>query len=42
MVTSTYRQDGENLVNLDVWAENQDERKVTVGQAVVSLPSHRR
>jgi acyl dehydratase len=41
VVTSTSQQDGENLVNLDVWAENQDERKVTVGQAVVSLPSHR-
>jgi acyl dehydratase len=39
VVTGVRREDGENLVDLDVWAENQDGRKVTIGQAIVSLPS---
>lgn len=39
VVTGKRRENGENLVDLDVWAENQDARKITIGQAVVSLPS---
>ena len=33
------RQNAENLVDLDVWAENQNGRKVTLGKATVGLPS---
>jgi acyl dehydratase len=39
IVTGKHREGGEGLVDLDVWAENQDGGKLTVGQAVVSLPS---
>lgn len=39
VVTGTREVDGEHLVNCDVWAENQHGRKVTLGTAVVSLPS---
>ncbi len=38
VVKGKRRDEGESLVTLDVWAENQHGRKVTVGQAVVSLP----
>ena len=37
--TGKYEKDGEHLVECDVWAENQEGRKVTIGQAIVSLPS---
>lgn len=39
VVTGKRREGRESLVDLDVWAENQDGVKVTLGQAVVSLPS---
>ena len=39
VVTRKHRDNGENLVEYDVWAENQDGRKVTIGQAIVSMPS---
>ena len=39
VVTGKRREGSEGLVDLDVWAENQDGGKLTVGQAVVSLPS---
>lgn len=39
VVTSMYEADGECLVNCDVWAENQNGRKVTLGTAIASLPS---
>lgn len=39
VVTSGYEADGECLVNCDVWAENQNGQKVTIGTAVASLPS---
>lgn len=42
VVTRSYRENGEHLVECDVWAENQDGRKVTIGQAIVSLPSRQR
>ena len=29
----------ENLVDIDVWAENQNGRQVTLGQATACLPS---
>ncbi len=38
VVTSKRRDAGDNVVTLDVWAENQHGRRLTVGQAVVSLP----
>jgi acyl dehydratase len=41
VVTSKYEEYGDNLVEVDVWAENQDGRRVTVGHAVVSLPSRK-
>ena len=38
-VVTGKRQEGrDNLVDLDVWAQNQNGRKVTIGSAVVSLP----
>ncbi len=39
VVTGKRQENGDTLVDLDVWVENQQGRKVTVGQAVVSLPS---
>ena len=39
VVTKKYESDGEYLVECDVWAENQEGKKLTIGQAVVSLPS---
>jgi acyl dehydratase len=39
VVTRKYQENGEHLVECDVWAENQEGRKVTVAQAIVSLPS---
>ena len=39
VVTRKYRQDGENLVELEVWTETPEGRKTTPGTAVVSLPS---
>ena len=39
VVAGKRQKNRETLVDLDVWAENQHGRKVTVGQAVVNLPS---
>ncbi len=39
VVTKKYKEDGQYLVACDVWAENQEGRKVTIGTAIVSLPS---
>ena len=39
VVIGMRQENSEKLVDLDVWAENQDGRKVTIGKATVSLPS---
>jgi acyl dehydratase len=39
VVTAKKQEGGENLVELDVWAENPDGQKTTPGTATVSLPS---
>ncbi|HEX5479743.1 MAG TPA: MaoC/PaaZ C-terminal domain-containing protein [Dehalococcoidia bacterium] len=39
VVTATRQENGENLVELDVWTENTDGQKTTPGTAVVALPS---
>ncbi len=39
VVTKKYRQDGQNIVELDVWTESEDGQKTTPGTAVVVLPS---
>ena len=38
-VTKKYQQDGKNLVDLDVWIENEAGEVTTPGSAVLSLPS---
>ena len=38
-VTRKYQQDGENLVDCDVWMENPEAQRTTPGSATVSLPS---
>ena len=38
-VTKKYVDDGENLVECDIWLENQEGEKTTPGSAVVALPS---
>jgi acyl dehydratase len=38
-VVGTSQKDGLNLVELDVWAENQKGEKVVTGKATVSLPT---
>jgi hypothetical protein len=38
-VAKKYQQDGENVVELDVWTENAEGKKTTPGTAVVALPS---
>ena len=39
VVTATRQENGENLVELDVWTENTDGQKTTPGTALVALPS---
>ena len=39
VVVRKYQEDGEDLVECDIWVENQDGKRVTVGKAIVSLPS---
>jgi acyl dehydratase len=39
-VTRKYQQDGENLVDCDIWVENPEAQKTTPGSATVALPSH--
>ena len=38
-VLSTSTKDGVNLVDLEIWAENQRAEKIVTGRATVSLPS---
>ena len=38
-VVKKYRNGGENLVDCDIWVENQDGVKVSPGSATISLPS---
>ena len=38
-VTKKYVQDGQNLVELEIWVENPEGKKITPGTAVVALPS---
>ncbi|NIS59595.1 MAG: hypothetical protein GTO13_02485 [Proteobacteria bacterium] len=38
-VVRKYRNGGENLVDCDIWVENQDGAKVGPGSATISLPS---
>ena len=38
-VTKKYQRDGKNLVELEVWVENEQGEVTTPGSAVVSLPS---
>ena len=38
-VVKKYQEGGENLVDLEIWVENQDGVKVTPGSATVALPS---
>src|SRR3974377_1431908 len=39
VVTAKRQENGENLVEVDVWAENTDGQKTTPGTALVALPS---
>jgi len=39
VVTGKRQEDGENLVDLDVWTEDADGKKTTPGTATVALPS---
>ena len=39
VVTKKYVEDGENLVECDIWLENHEGEKTTPGSAVVALPS---
>jgi len=38
MVTKKYRENGKNVVELDIWTENPDGKKTSPGQAIVTLP----
>jgi acyl dehydratase len=38
-VLSTSTKDGLNLVELEIWAENQRAEKIVTGRAIVSLPA---
>lgn len=38
-VTKKYVQDGQNLVELEIWVENPAGQKITPGTAIVALPS---
>ena len=42
VVKRTYDENGEHLVECDVWIENADGKKTTPGSALVALPSARR
>jgi hypothetical protein len=39
IVKRVYKENGENLVDLDIWTENPEGQKTTPGTATVSLPS---
>lgn len=38
VVTRKYQQDGEHLVDLDIWTENPEGQKTSPGTATVTLP----
>ena len=38
-VTKKYEQDGQHLVDCEIWLENQEAQKTTPGSATVALPS---
>lgn len=38
VVTRKYQQDGEHLVDLDIWTENPEGQKTSPGTATVALP----
>ncbi len=40
-VTRKYQENGEHLVDCDIWLENSDAEKTTPGTATVALPSRR-
>jgi hypothetical protein len=37
-VTKKYQQGGENLVDLEIFVENPEGKKITPGTAIVALP----
>ncbi|MCH8025543.1 MAG: dehydratase [Chloroflexi bacterium] len=39
VITKKYQENGENIVELDIWTENPDGKKTTPGTGVVALPS---
>jgi acyl dehydratase len=39
VITRKYRENGQNLVELDIWTENPEGQKTTPGVALVALPS---
>ena len=39
VVSKKYQEDGQNLVELEVWTENPQGKKTSPGSAVVTLPS---
>ena len=38
-ITKKYRENGDNLVDCDIWLENAEAQKTTPGTATVALPS---
>ena len=39
VISKKYQEDGQNLVELEVWTENPQRKKTSPGSAVVTLPS---
>ncbi len=39
IITKKYQENGENIVELDIWTENPDGKKTSPGTGVVTLPS---
>ena len=39
VITKKYQENGENIVELDIWTENPDGKKTSPGTGVVTLPS---
>ena len=40
-VTKKYEQDGQHLVDCEIWLENQEAQRTTPGSATVALPSRK-
>ncbi len=38
-VTKKYTEDGQNLVECQIWVKNHEDKEITPGSAIVSLPS---